>query len=102
MELPDYKLPTAKGILMHTWEKSYGFVRKAGTIILAAAIVIWILSSFPAGVDYGSQESFIGMIGTAIAPVFAPLFPYYSVWLQRRLSYPHSVHYSEWLKEALP
>ena len=73
MELPDYKLPTAKGILMHTWEKSYGFVRKAGTIILAAAVVIWILSSFPAGVDYGSQESFIGMIGTAIAPVFAPL-----------------------------
>jgi len=73
MELPDYKLPTLKGILMHTWEKTYGFVRKAGTIILAAAIIVWILSSFPAGVEYGSQESAIGMIGTAIAPVFAPL-----------------------------
>ena len=73
MELPDYKLPTLRGILMHTAEKSWGFVRKAGTIILAAAIVVWILSSFPAGVEYGSQESAIGMIGTAIAPVFAPL-----------------------------
>ena len=73
MELPDYKLPTLRGILMHTAEKSWGFVRKAGTIILAAAIIVWILSSFPAGVEYGSQESAIGMIGTAVAPVFAPL-----------------------------
>ena len=72
MELPDYKLPTLRGILMHTAEKSWGFVRKAGTIILAAAIIVWILSSFPAGVEYGSQESAIGMIGTAVAPVFAP------------------------------
>lgn len=47
MELPDYKMPTAKGILMHTWEKSYGFVRKAGTIILAAAVVIWIFKQLP-------------------------------------------------------
>ena len=73
MELPDYKLPTLRGILMHTAEKSWGFVRKAGTIILAAAIIVWILSSFPAGVEYGSQESAIGMIGTAVSPVFAPL-----------------------------
>ena len=73
MELPDYKLPTLRGILMHTAEKSWGFVRKAGTIILAAAIIVWILSSFPAGVEYGSQESAIGMLGTAVAPVFAPL-----------------------------
>ena len=73
MELPDYKLPTLRGILMHTAEKSWGFVRKAGTIILAAAIIVWILSSFPAGVEYGSQASAIGMIGTAVAPVFAPL-----------------------------
>ena len=73
MELPDYKLPTIRGILMHTLEKSWGFVRKAGTIILVASIVIWILSYFPAGVEYGSQESAIGTIGTVVAPVFAPL-----------------------------
>ena len=73
MELPDYKLPTIRGILMHTLEKSWGFIKKAGTIILVATIIIWMLSYFPAGVEYGSQESAIGQIGTVIAPVFAPL-----------------------------
>lgn len=73
MELPDYKLPTIRGILMHTLEKSWGFIKKAGTIILVAAIIIWILSYFPAGVEYGSQESAIGTIGQVVAPVFAPL-----------------------------
>lgn len=73
MELPTYKVPSLKGVLLHTWEKSKGFLRKAGTIILAASIIIWILSSFPAGVEYGSQESVIGQIGTAISPIFAPL-----------------------------
>jgi ferrous iron transport protein B len=52
MELPDYKLPTIRGILMHTLEKSWGFIKKAGTIILVASIVIWMLSYFPAGVEY--------------------------------------------------
>lgn len=73
MELPTYKIPSIKGVLLHTWEKSKGFIRKAGTIILAASIVIWVLSSVPFGVEYGSQESAIGQIGTAIAPIFAPL-----------------------------
>lgn len=73
MELPSYKLPSVKGVLMHTWEKGYGFVRKAGTIILAASVIIWILSSLPVGVEYGTQESITGQIGTFIAPIFAPL-----------------------------
>ena len=73
MELPTYKVPSLKGVLLHTWDKTKGFIRKAGTIILAASIIIWVLSSVPFGVDYGSQESAIGQIGTAIAPVFAPL-----------------------------
>lgn len=73
MELPDYKLPTIRGILMHTLEKSWGFIKKAGTIILLAAIVIWILSYFPAGVEYGSEQSLIGSVGKVAAPVFAPL-----------------------------
>ena len=42
-------------------------------IILIAAIIIWVLSYFPAGVEYGSQESAIGTIGQVVAPVFAPL-----------------------------
>ena len=50
-----------------------GFLRKAGTIILVCSIVLWILGSFPLGVEYGSEHSILGMIGTAIAPIFAPL-----------------------------
>lgn len=73
MELPTYKVPSLKGVLLHTWDKTKGFLRKAGTIILAASIIVWVLSSVPFGVEYGSQESAIGQIGTAIAPIFAPL-----------------------------
>ena len=73
MELPTYKVPSVKGVLLHTWEKVKGFLRKAGTIILACSIVLWILSIFPLGVEYGSQESVLGMIGGVIAPIFAPL-----------------------------
>lgn len=73
MELPSYKVPSVKGVLLHTWEKVKGFLRKAGTIILGATIIIWILGSLPLGVDYASQESILGMIGSVIAPVFAPL-----------------------------
>ncbi|MBQ6349876.1 MAG: ferrous iron transport protein B [Methanobrevibacter sp.] len=73
MELPTYKVPSIKGVLLHTWEKVKGFLKKAGTLILACSIVLWILQNiFPWG---GSepQMSLLGMIGTAIAPIFAPL-----------------------------
>jgi ferrous iron transport protein B len=73
MELPTYKIPSVKGILLHTWEKVKGFLRKAGTIILACSIVLWALSIFPLGVEYGSADSVLGMIGKVIAPIFAPL-----------------------------
>ncbi|MCC7554407.1 MAG: ferrous iron transport protein B [Methanobacteriaceae archaeon] len=73
MELPSYKLPSLKGVILHTWEKVRHFIRKAGTIILLTSIIIWILSSVPMGVEYGSQESVTGQIGTAIAPIFEPI-----------------------------
>ena len=73
MELPTYKVPSVKGVLLHTWEKVKGFLRKAGTIILACSIILWALSIFPLGVEYGSAESVLGMIGSVIAPIFAPL-----------------------------
>ena len=73
MELPTYKVPSVKGVLLHTWEKVKGFLRKAGTIILACSIVLWALSIFPLGVEYGSADSLLGMIGSVIAPIFAPL-----------------------------
>ena len=73
MELPSYKIPSLKGVLLHTWEKVKGFLRKAGTIIFALSIILWILSTFPLGVEYGSQNSVLGMIGSFVAPIFAPL-----------------------------
>ena len=73
MELPTYKVPSIKGILLHTWEKVKGFLRKAGTIILACSVVLWILKNiFPWG-GTDPQMSILGMIGTVIAPIFAPL-----------------------------
>ena len=73
MELPTYKVPSLKGVLLHTWEKVKGFLRKAGTIILACSIVLWILQNiFPWG-GTDPQMSLLGMIGTVIAPIFAPL-----------------------------
>jgi len=74
MELPTYKVPSLKGVLLHTWEKTKGFLRKAGTIILVSAIIIWILSYLPGGeATYGTADSYLGMIGSLIAPIFAPL-----------------------------
>ena len=73
MELPTYKVPSLKGVILHTWEKVKGFLRKAGTVILACSIVLWALSIFPLGVKYGSAASYLGLIGNFISPVFAPL-----------------------------
>ena len=73
MELPTYKVPSLKGILLHTWEKVKGFLRKAGTIILACSAVLWILQNvFPWG-GSDPRMSLLGIIGSVLAPVFAPL-----------------------------
>jgi len=72
MELPPYRIPTLKSTLIHMWERGSAFIRKAGTIILAVVILVWVLSSLPAGVEYASAESILGRIGSFIAPVFYP------------------------------
>jgi ferrous iron transport protein B len=72
MELPPYRLPTISGILIHMWERGRLFLVKAGTIIFGAVVVIWLLSSMPWGVEYAGAESWMGQIGSFIAPVFAP------------------------------
>jgi ferrous iron transport protein B len=51
MELPPYRLPTVRGALVHTWERTWMFLRKAGTVILAAVVVLWALSTFPRAAD---------------------------------------------------
>ncbi len=72
MELPPYRLPTLKNALITMWERSRIFVKKAGTIIFFAVVLIWLLSSLPFGVKYASEQSLIGVLGKFIAPVFKP------------------------------
>ncbi len=50
MELPPYRTPTLKGLFIHTWERTWQYVKKAGTILLAVSLVVWALMSFP-GLD---------------------------------------------------
>lgn len=73
MEMPPYRLPTAMTSVRHMWDRGSMYIRKAGGIILVGALVIWVLAAYPAGVEYGSAESYAGMIGQAVQPVFAPL-----------------------------
>ena len=73
LELPPYRLPTIKGVLLHTWNNAKEFLVRAGTIIFAACLVVWLLASLPFGVEYGSLDSVLGMIGSSIAPIFEPL-----------------------------
>jgi len=73
MELPPYRWPTPKGTLIHMWDRGSLFLRKAGTIILAGSVIIWILSYFPSGAEYGSSESIVGMLGRVLEPLVAPL-----------------------------
>jgi len=73
MELPPYRWPTAKGTFVHMWERGSMFLRKAGTVILAGSVIVWILSYLPWGVVYGSPNSIAGMIGRFFEPLVKPL-----------------------------
>jgi len=73
MELPPYRMPTLRGVVTHTWERGWLFIRKAGTVIFTTMIIIWLLAALPPGVEYGSEGSIAGVIGKVIAPFFSPL-----------------------------
>ena len=72
MELPPYRLPTVRGAVIHMWERGKHFLKRAGTIIFAAVVVVWLLASLPWGVEYASAGSALGQMGSAIAPAFIP------------------------------
>ncbi len=57
MELPPYRMPTLKGILIHTWERTWQYIKKAGTVILGVSIVIWAMMTFP-GLDENQSKLF--------------------------------------------
>lgn len=78
MELPPYRVPTAKSVFRHTWEKGKQYLHKMGGIILVCSVIIWFLGYFPNHDSYSTateqqENSYIGHIGKAIEPVFAPL-----------------------------
>ena len=73
MELPQYRIPTLRSVLIHAWEKVKGFVIKAGTIILGSTILIWFLSNFNLGGMCEMEDSILATIGRSIQWIFAPL-----------------------------
>jgi len=101
MELPPYRLPTGKGLLIHMWGRVVLYVKKAGTVILAGTLIVWFLSNFPWNVQYSEdynaltkeapddqqmasqlqramesekiEKSYAGKIGKAITPALKPL-----------------------------
>lgn len=86
MEFPPYRVPDAKSVAMTLWYRGKDFVQSAGTVILLISLVLWVLSEFPRNEGATSQfstpaiaaqhhleQSYIGQIGKAIQPVFAPL-----------------------------
>lgn len=75
MELPQYRLPLLKSISLHVWEKCRGFIIKAGTVIFSMSVIIWICQNFNFGLHMVSDpsKSILGVVGSVIAPIFAPL-----------------------------
>jgi ferrous iron transport protein B len=86
MELPPYRMPTPKSVLIHMWQRGWMFLKKAGTVILGISVVLWVLASFPkpaperlAGLDQEQaqqvslEHSIIGRVGQFIEPAIKPL-----------------------------
>ena len=78
MELPPYRMPTAKSVMRHTWEKGAQYLKKMGGIIMIASIIIWYLGYYPNHDAYETvaeqqENSYIGQIGKAMEPVIKPL-----------------------------
>jgi ferrous iron transporter FeoB len=72
-ELPEYTMPDLKLLLVHTWEKGKGFLKKIGTIIFSMSIITWLLSNFSFSGMVNINESFLAFIGKLISPIFTPL-----------------------------
>ncbi|WP_195970291.1 ferrous iron transport protein B [Clostridium thermobutyricum] len=72
MELPNYKIPSIKNVLLLMWDKAGAFLKKAGVVILPMMIVLAFLSNFPISIEGSEVDSLLGLIGSFIAPIFAP------------------------------
>lgn len=78
MELPAYHMPVPSNVLRTTWDRGWSFIKRAGTVIVAASVIIWVLNSlsFEGGLHYigaGETRSILNVIGAWIAVLFVPL-----------------------------
>jgi ferrous iron transport protein B len=86
MELPPYRMPTLRGLVIHMWERSWLYLKKAGTVILAISIVLWSMTSYPKvskeklsglsekqSLQVELQNSIAGKVGKAMEPVIKPM-----------------------------
>ena len=78
MELPSYHTPSMKNVLRSTWDRGWSFIKRAGSVILISAVVLWFLQSFGTvdgvfGMVEDNNTSILAAIGNVIAPIFAPL-----------------------------
>ena len=74
MELPEYRLPQAANVLKQMWERGKAFLLKAGTVILTASIILWLLQNFNFRFEFAETDnSILAEIGKFISPVFTPL-----------------------------
>lgn len=72
LELPHYLVPNIRTTILHMWERGRMFVRKAGTIIFLGVVLIWLFSHLPPGIN-SVEDSFVGIFGKTILPIFQPL-----------------------------
>ncbi|WP_251859977.1 ferrous iron transport protein B [Clostridium sp. Marseille-Q2269] len=73
IELPQYKMPELKNLMLHTWDKGKGFLKKAGTIIFSISVIVWLLSNFNFSGMVDINESFLASLGKVLSPIFKPL-----------------------------
>ncbi|SEK65480.1 ferrous iron transport protein B [Nonomuraea pusilla] len=78
LELPPYRMPSARVVAVRTWQKLSGFLRTAGTVIVGTVAAVWLLAAVPVGVEaeFGQapvEHSALGAVSDALAPVFEPL-----------------------------
>jgi ferrous iron transport protein B len=71
MELPPYRIPTARSVVRHMWNRAGQYIKKMGTVILVASVIIWAMSNYPA--DRELKDTYIGQLGQVMEPVLEPL-----------------------------
>ena len=75
LELPPYRMPTLRGLLLHMWEKTKVYLQKMGGVILVCSVILWGLTAFPRVNGHAPpvEKSYIGQLGQALRPVMEPL-----------------------------